>query len=992
MQKPIECSECILGKKLPTKDGFIQLGQSFSNFEGKPKFGVHVVGEALGKHEAQEGLPFRPNGESGSLITKIVEDLVIYDPDLNKSRKMRRSDFQWDNIVKCRPPNDELAGKSYEREAIENCRIYDNRSFGAPNLFDSRFNKVIVALGGVAFKELTGISGKKLGIEDIRGYVFSSIAYNALIIGALHPSFIRHGNSSKTPSLIYDIKKALLVANGSYKSYSAFADFKKPQFIRDGKLDALVSFFYKVKGNPNLTIYYDIENPYTKGEEEEDKGDLENEDLEDKGKESPFEITSIQLSCGKDWAINVPWEKPFIKVALAILGLENEKVGANVWHHDNPRLEANGAKIMGRIHDLMWAWHHLQPGLWKGLQRIGSFFDVPHNWKHLALTGNEKDEDEYGCMDVIAPAYIWPSLVLQMKRIGVWDSYLRFKVEYREKVLKPTEIRGLPVNIEEHGKFKEWVEGEVRVEDEHLQTGIPECLRNINPKRNVIKDGKKYASFGYLREPPEIKHLREAYNLTRDKMLSNGVPATSIVPFERWAESKSGLSFREFEGDGRGDNSVINGLETVRRWCKVEPFKSSSQQLIKYLKFRIAENPKGFYYVPKTLKEGRETTGKKELQEVWEKTGDEILGSVIRIRSYNKMLSNDLPNWLPDKDGVVRTSFLFDPPSWQLNSRHPNIQNASKHPKEWELIGKTASELTLIGQRFRRIVKAPPGRCVVEFDKTAFHVSMMGFEAKDPLYIKWAPYMHTLFASYIVNEPIPIEGEIDQDKLKYVKKKFKNVRDGQAKPAVLGNQLGLGHIKLHYQNRTFIDENGVRQVGIESRRRAKYLQDMLGSLFPRIEEYKKKIKEEAHFRKLLKSHYGAIRWFHDVLRWDYKTRSWKNGSEAEEAQSHNIQADAFGMIHSEFFDMAENSEIIEEHWFANTIHDSGIFFPEIGKRDRCIEEVVGFMRKKEKVLSDPICAPEGLMVDVEVMGSCEGGNWANWHKERNPGGIQEIKI
>lgn len=998
MHKPENCVGCSL----------CEIGESFTLSEGQAKFGVNFVGESAGKHEAQEGGPFRRNGESGSLITNIIEEkIILIDNETGKPRKARRSDFSWDNVVKCRPPNDKLNGEKYEKEAIEHCRIYNGRSYGAEinrdfRLFDDNsnngnihldnsssdhpFNKVIVALGATAFKELTGISGKKRGIEDLRGYVFRSSTYNALIIGALHPSFIRHGNSRFTGSLIYDIKKSLLVANGSYTSYDSHPNWNKPEFVLSGKLEALVGFYYKCKENSGLTIYYDIENPYTKGEEEEDKGDEEDE--ANNGQESGYEITSIQFGTDTRWAITVPWEKPFIKVALAILALGNDKVGANVWHHDNPRLEANGAKIGGKIHDLMWAWHHLQSGLWKGLQRIGSFFDVPYAWKHLALeSGNE---DEYGCMDVIAPAYIWPKLIVKMKAMGVWDSYLKFKVEYRE-VLKATEQRGLFVDIEEHGIFKEWVTGEVNAEDILLQQGIPEELRNIEPNnKSTYKKTGESIRYGYIREPPIIKQFRTAYNLTRDRMLLRGIRPELIMQFEKWAESKSGLTYKEFGRDGSSDNQELGVYSegegnVVKRWCKVEPFKASSQQLIKYLKF------KG-YPVPKTLKEGRETTGKKELQEVWERTGDELLGSVIRIRSYNKMLSNDIPNWLPDKDGVVRTTFKFDPPSWQLNSIHPNIQNASKHPKEWELYGKVASELTLIGQRFRKIVKAPKGRCVVEFDKSGFHVSMMGFEARDPLYLKWANHMHTVFTSYIVGEPIPIEGEIDYDKLDYIKKKFKVVRDSQSKPTVLGNQLGLGHVKLHYNNRTYIDSNGIRQIGIESRKRAKYLQEMLASLFPKVENYKKKIKEEAHFKGYLMSSYKALRWFFDAMRWDYKTRSMKNGSEAEEAQSHNIQADAFGMIHSEILDMARTSDILEEHHFANTIHDSLIFFPEVGKLDKCIEDVVKYMRKPEKLLVDLVCCPEGLVVDVDVMASCEAGNWANWHKERNPDGIREIKL
>lgn len=971
MQKPLECAPCSL----------VKIGNSFTLQEGSPKFGLAIFGEGAGRHEAQEGLPFRPNGESGSLITYIVENLNCIDPETQQKRKMKRSDFIWDNVIKCQPPENELIGAPYEEDAIRCCSVYNSRSILRDDV------RVILALGEAAFRFLTGIEGKKRGIEDIRGYVFRG--FNRAIIGSLHPNFIRHGNSRFTASLIYDVKKALSLANGSYTNYELHGSWTPPRFVKDGKLQALVSFYYKVRDNPQLTVYYDIENPYTKGEEEEDKGDLESEENEanNNRKESGHEITSIQFACSKNWAITVPWEKPFIKIALAILALRNDKVGSNVWHHDNPRLEANGAKINGTIHDLMWAWHHMQPGLWKGLQRIASFFDFPYAWKHLAFDVSK--EDEYGGSDVIAPAYIWEKLPLQMKQLGVWESYLKFKVRYRSVVLRPTEIRGFPVDATEHKELEEWCRKEVIREDGNLQRNVPSDLRNIKPRREIDSvdisgTGVKKFSFGYIHEPLIIRELREGYNLSRAKLESRGISAKNIVPFEKWAEGRSGLHYRQFFGDVQYNREIdefdklIGERNEINRWCKIEPFKSSSQQLIKYMKHMG-------YKIPLTLKTNRETTGKKELMEVYEKTGDEVLKSCIAIRSISKLLTNDIPNWQP-RNGLVHTTFKFDPPSWQLNSSRPNIQNARKHEPD------SVAKILRLGERFRKIVKAPKGRCIVEFDKRAFHVSIMGFEARDPLYLKWADHMHTVFTSYIVNEPIDLMGEIDPDKINYVKKKHKIIRDTQGKPAILGNQLGLGATKLYWLNKTYIDDGGKRQVGIESLKRAKWLQDLLAHLFPKVHKAKERFKEEAHFRSLIISEHGAIRWFHDVLRWDYKSRSMKNGSEAEEAIGHKVQAPAFGMMHSEILDMGENSNILEEHWFANTVHDSIIMIPEIGKRDRCIEQVYGYMLKPDPCLRDEVCCSKGLVVGVDVMASPEGGNWAGFHKERNPLGIQEVKI
>ncbi len=255
MRKPDECSSCVL----------VNIGSSFTQCEGEPRLGVDIVGESAGKHEAQEGLPFRPNGESGSLITHVIEHITVIDPSNNIPRKMRRSDFRWDNIVKCRPPGDVLSGANYAQAAIEACSVYNNRSFARLDTNEG-YTKVILALGVVAFSTLTGVSGKRRGIEDVRGYCFASSDNSAIVIGSLHPSFIRHGNSRKTSALIYDVKKALLVASGKYRSYSNHSSFIHPLFVLSGRLEALVALYYRLRDNPELILYYDIENNYTRNQ------------------------------------------------------------------------------------------------------------------------------------------------------------------------------------------------------------------------------------------------------------------------------------------------------------------------------------------------------------------------------------------------------------------------------------------------------------------------------------------------------------------------------------------------------------------------------------------------------------------------------------------------------------------------------------------------------------------------------------------------------
>jgi hypothetical protein len=66
--------------------------------------------------------------------------------------------------------------------------------------------------------------------------------------------------------------------------------------------------------------------------------------------------------------------------------------------------------------------------------------------------------------------------------------------------------------------------------------------------------------------------------------------------------------------------------------------------------------------------------------------------------------------------------------------------------------------------------------------------------------------------------------------------------------------------------------------------------------------------------------------------------------------------------------------ICEEHNFITTIHDSLMFMPEVGKKDRCIEAVYRIMTQATTKLRNEATGPEGLRVGVEI---AVGDNWRN---------------
>jgi len=81
--RPAECRNCALD----------DIAEGFSRPEGSGANGVLAVGEALGRGEAHDGLPFRPYAEAGSVLERAFRHCGL-----------SREQFRLWNIVACWPP------------------------------------------------------------------------------------------------------------------------------------------------------------------------------------------------------------------------------------------------------------------------------------------------------------------------------------------------------------------------------------------------------------------------------------------------------------------------------------------------------------------------------------------------------------------------------------------------------------------------------------------------------------------------------------------------------------------------------------------------------------------------------------------------------------------------------------------------------------------------------------------------------------------------
>jgi uracil-DNA glycosylase len=129
---------------------------------GNPNADLMFVGEAPGREEDEQGLPFV--GAAGQLLTKIIEAMGT-----------TRDQVYVVNTVKCRPPNN----RNPEPDEIAACRPFFEEQI---RLVSPR---VIVTLGTFAAQ---AVLGSQEPISQLRGRWHD--AYGARIMPTFHPAFL----------------------------------------------------------------------------------------------------------------------------------------------------------------------------------------------------------------------------------------------------------------------------------------------------------------------------------------------------------------------------------------------------------------------------------------------------------------------------------------------------------------------------------------------------------------------------------------------------------------------------------------------------------------------------------------------------------------------------------------------------------------------------------------------------------------------------------
>lgn len=1021
--KPPECSNCPLER----------LGRGFSNPEGSGALRVLMLGEALGEHEANDGLPFRPYAPAGMVLERI----------LRRSGKSRPQLAIFNAGVNCQPPGNKLEHAPYEHGAIEHCQVHVRRvveqyggaraskeiplkaseywkavEAGDPDVrmwtpeVDAepqyyRLEKtggtgiaVMLALGGVALRVLTGYAGKKQTITNVRGFILDGIRFPIPVVGTYHPSYILRDK----PNLYNVARRDLLLAcqlaakDGRFqrptKRYIKFPQY--PEAL--AWVERFEQHVAAKRGTEEVWLAHDIETEESIVGVEEDKlraaggGRVEIRKVEEEREDAPSDldlddevkesvevrqtrITQIQFCYDPPEAIIFPWQEPFIGLAKRVMAVECGKVGWNSWAFDDPLEQEAGVVIGGESVDAMWSWHALQPDLPRGLQYAMSFyFPEALPWKHRA----QEDAGEYGGDDVRYLREALPRMYEQLRRDGVWPSYERHVLRQRPILVRAQE-RGILVDEEQRGELGTWLDVQRDAVDAELQGRFPDELRRCEPKEGykrdadaerrrataVLEKGEKWGR----REFDDCTSVREGKDGD-----GGGVSGQAVRGADEGGDVGSVPGGAVGEGPGRVGKA---GGAMVERWCRLQPFKpNSGPQILSYIRWKRAEEIRdrigrrrqirevaernAVYVVPWNRKEKRDTTEKKELQRLARKTGDDFFLKCIQHREFGKLKGTYVDGWEPAEDGRVHTTFGWSPPTGQTSSRGPCVQNP---PKRGE-----------IAQRFRRIIISGPGYRLISLDYKSFHALTLGFEARCPEYCRLARLgIHSFVAAHLLKLPerdrlLALADEELQERLDRIAAEHGAARD-KAKSAILGIGFGLESRTLYEQNQEIFEGQG----------EAAKLIDMIFGLFPRVKRWQGEVvalaKRQGGF---LFNHFWRRRWFPGIYHGDQ--------ADAKACIAYLPSSDAFG-IKDEVKLRLEDRGAMERFGFINDIHDEFLFDCPDPLVEEAIHVVREEMERPSERMVDPELAPEGLVCRVGVK---VGRNWAGRTGD-NPEGMEEIK-
>lgn len=710
LTKPSACYGCPL----------YVIGQGFSEPEGTGVSGVMGIGEALGEHEARDGYPFRPYAEAGSLLNRACG-----------MAQVPRESLSLFNIIACRPPANELVGAGYEQAAIAHCRVHLEAAI------DRYKPKVLLALGATAARALTGLTGDRLTLEYIRGFVLDSNVYQnqtgssagshgmagssvdtgslspgcTPVISTYHPSFIRRSNYPMLPVLAKDIHDAAEVA----KEVMAWGhplknSVKELRYVTDAQPEDLETLRDELKANPDIVLSTDAETNYAELKEEIFKEDpeltevsIEKIELMRRLEERKQEVTQVNFSIQEGTAVVAYATPGNMRLVREIHALPNVKAGHNLWMFDWDVYEDNGIPLYGSLEDTedtMWRFHWLYPdlpgkrgklnttdgaedGSVANLQFCASFYGFPIPWKHLSGS----DPGWYGGCDGDSGLRVFWGTEQDMLGLSIREAYYK-RLPRLMQALRNARKRGMPVNAAGLLALHRELVIDIGSIDQEIQKLAPRDVLPLHPATG-LKKAPKGAEDGMVVSVRRKKGKETIFISATLIQIDVDLPAETKVCCMRARKParKTGVIDKKYldhpAAHMRGDVlfsptpncKKCGGSGTIALPDRTE------RRWARELPFNAASPAQMWDYVHfRGYQVGKNSKRKfamdaDTIDKLARRYKDPIFGLCGKKRQYVKLDTTYAGGWMPWADGRVHSQVGPYPASGQLAGRKPNPQN-----------------------------------------------------------------------------------------------------------------------------------------------------------------------------------------------------------------------------------------------------------------------------------------------------------------------------
>lgn len=628
LPKPSTCSGCSLESR----------GAGYAPASGPPTSPLLFVGEALGEAEAREGVPF--TGPAGGVFNRL----------LARSHQSRDA-FRVDNVCRCRPPQnwfDERAPWYFSaRQHCTKVHLGDTLAEG---------HKVIVALGGTALKFLVGMD-KGIAINDWHGTVCQT-PYG-LVVPTFHPSFLQRGAMNLFGVCSFDLQVALKVASEGWEPDT-------PSVVVDPSVEWFTFWVEQVEAavtqDPlGVWLSVDIETPDKS--DGQDEGMLSSEDRS-------YVITRVNFSVHPDEGVTVPYQGPYVALIDRLLRIGSPKM---LWNkeYDQPRLQAAKHPVIGDWYDFMWAWHHLQSDVPRGLGFVAPFYSRFGAWKHLG----KSQPGFYAAVDGFQTYRVGVGIANDLLTNGVWDVFARHTHALHQVALKPAQDMGVKIDRQKLLVFIEDLEVKQRRLLHAMQGMVPEEWRPLTPKGGLKRSPEEGAIHTKGRsEKKDGTAKKDAPDPIKQELYAQVATVierqVEITGYRCTLCAQTDVA-RTHRCDPALDRRLVLTTYVATRYFWQEPFNPDSPpQILDYIK-RRGHKP------GRARKTGADTTDRETLQKLSTQTKDPLYKALLDSRGVGKVKGTYGVGTLKRLDGNdrVHPTPTFKPSTHRLSYVNPNITN-----------------------------------------------------------------------------------------------------------------------------------------------------------------------------------------------------------------------------------------------------------------------------------------------------------------------------